>query len=258
MKTTLSSIAIALFAVQASHSEIVVIEYDLDGAEASIDPFAIPNPQGGADIAIAPAITLDSGIFDARFANADSAGTISDGDSSIIGTGFEGEISIELNSTIEVLGFDVPVSATISGPFMAQQVTDSDGMLTGLSVYVETAPGDYDVSAGPLGCSDSAFGVFCTAIETGLGIDFPAGELSSTNPLPFTGGTFTDLNPGPASGISSVTSQIDFSFPINDDISFGVEINSNWVETGRMTFVPEPSAVALLAAGLSGAFRRRR
>lgn len=241
-----------------SSAELVAIEYDLDFASATADPFTVPNPQGGADITITPAVTLDAGIFDAHFANADSAGTISDGDASIIGAGFSGEISIEIATTIDVFGFPVAVNATLSGPLAAQQTSDSNGSLTGLSIYAETAPGDYDIAVGPLDCSDGFGGVPCAAIATALGLTFPLDAVNATSPLPFSGGAFSNLNLAPGSGISMASSQIDFSFPLTADINFGVEIGSNWLETGRMTLVPEPSVAALLIGALGLGLRRRR
>jgi len=241
-----------------ARAEAVAIAYDLDSAVATIDPFAVPNPQGGADITISPALVLDAGSFGAIFGNADAAGTIADGDASIIGTEFYGALSIVLTSSIDVFGFPVPVRATLTGPFAAQQTSDSAGTLAGLSIYAETAPGDYDIAAGPLDCSDSFAGVFCTAIEAALGLTFPIDGLDSTAVLPFSGGTFSNLNPGPASGISMVTSQIDFSFPLTADISFGVEIDASWLETGRMTLVPEPSVVCLLIGAIGVCLRRGR
>ena len=258
MKATLIVSSLILIFLSASFAETVAIDYTLESASASIDPFTIPNPQGGADITISPAITLESGSFGALFANADSSGTISDGDASIIGVGFEGALSLVLESSIDVLGFPIPVSATISGPLGAQQLTSSEGALAGLSIYSETAPGMYEVAAGPLDCSDSAFGVFCAALEVALGIEFPIDGVDSTSALPFTGGQFADLNPISSGGESSVSNQIDFSFPISPELSFGVEIGTRWVETERMLLVPEPSVGLLLLAALGLGLRRVR
>lgn len=238
--------------------ETVAIDYVLDSAQATIEPFTIPNPQGGADITITPSVTLDSGTFEADFANADAAGLIADGDSSIIGTEFAGELSILLESTIDVFGFPFAVSATVAGPLRARQVSDSTGTLAGLSIYAELSPGDYDIEAGPLGCSDSAFGAFCAALEAGLGLQFPIDGVASTSALPFSGGTFADLNPGPGSGRSSVSSQIEFSLPLTGDLSFGVAIDTRWLEVERITIVPEPSVAALLIGALGVGLRRRR
>jgi len=233
----------------------VAIDYNLDTASGTIDPFTVPNPQGGADITVAPSITLDSGSFGANFSNADNGGTISDGDTSILGVRFAGEIRVELSSTVDVFGFPVPVTATIFGPLDAEQVSDSSGTLAGLTGYVETAPGDYDIGAGPLDCTDSALGVFCTAIETLLGVEFPLDGIESNNPLPFTGGVFSDLNSG---GGSTVSSQLDFSFPLTDAFSFGVELDTTWIETNRETTIPEPSVPAMMFVALVTCLRRRR
>ena len=105
-----------LAASPALVAETVVVDYVLDTATASVDPFSVPNPQGGPDILVAPSLTIDSGMFDGRFLNADAAGTIADGDASIIGVEFSGALNLELSSTIEVFGFPVSVTATISGP----------------------------------------------------------------------------------------------------------------------------------------------
>ena len=233
----------------------VSIDYELDSATALIDPFTVPNPQGGADITVAPSIILDSGSFSADFHNADNAGLIADGDSTILGVRFGGEIRIELTSTIEVFGFPVPVSATISGPLSAEQVTDSNGTLAGLTGYVETSPGDYEIDAGPLDCTDSALGVFCAAIEALLMVEFPLDSIEANNPLPFSGGTFADLNGGTS---STVSSQLDFAFPITDDLGFGVEIDTTWIELDRRTVIPEPSAASLGLLGVGMLLRRRR
>ena len=135
-------------------------------------------------------------------------------------------------------------------------MTDSGGMLAGLTGYVETAPGDYQIEAGPLDCTDSAFGVLCAAIESLLMVEFPLESIESTNPLPFSGGAFDGLNDG---ADSTVSAQLDFSFPINDDFGFGVEFDTTWVETGRATTIPEPSVATFgLLAGLVILRRRRR
>lgn len=244
--------------VSGARAATVAIDYVLESAAASIDPFTVPNPQGGADIVISPSITFESGSFKTQFLNADNAGSISDGEASIIGVEYSGALVIQLSSTIEVFGFPVPVSATLSGPIRAQQQTASTGTLAGLSLYAETSTGQYDVTAGPLDCSDSALGLFCAAIEAALGIEFPLAEVGGTSALPFAGGTFSDLNPASASAGSSVAAQIDFSFPLADGIEFGVETATNWVEVDRVTLVPEPSVAMLFLATLGLAGVRRR
>lgn len=254
--TRIFTLAICVAAPHAT-AETVAIDYVLDSATASIDPFTIPNPQGGADITIAPSITLNSGSFDAQFFNADGAGTISDGDASIIGVEFSGSIEIALSTTIDVFGFPVTATATISGPIAAEQQSDSDGNLTGLTLYAETVVGQYDVAAGPLDCSDSAFGIFCSAIETILGSEFPIAEIGGETALPFAGGTFTDLNPLGSSLGSSAAAQIDFSFPLTDELNFGVKVDSTWIETERLVLVPEPTVPALMMATIGLSLLRR-
>ena len=258
MKVSLHALAISLAWSSVSTAESVVIDYALASAVARIDPFTFPNPQGGADITISPSITLESGDFSAQFENADPSGTISDGDMSIFGVGFSGDVSIALASSIEVLGFPIAVEATISGPLAAQQQSVSNGVLTGLSIFAESSPGTYDLAAGPLDCSDNVFGVFCAALEAALGTEFPLEGLDSTSALPFSGGTFSDLNPEFSGDESSVSNQIDFSFPLSPELEFGVEIDTSWGETGRMILVPEPSVSILLLAGLGLCLRRTR
>ncbi|MGI9244470.1 MAG: PEP-CTERM sorting domain-containing protein [Verrucomicrobiales bacterium] len=258
MKVSLYTLALSLVWLSDSAAETVVIDYALDSAIAKIDPFTVPNPQGGADITIAPSITLETGDFRALFENADSSGIIDDGDATILGLEFAGEVSLALDSSIDFLGFPIAVEATISGPLGAQQQTDSNGILVGLSVYAETAPGTYDIAAGPLDCSDNVFGVFCSALEAALGTEFPLDGLDSSSALPFTGGIFSDLNPEFSGSNSSLSNQIDFSFPLTPELEFGVEIDTGWTETGRMILVPEPSAAVLLMAGLGLCLRRSR
>ena len=254
-----SPVLVLVAGCNLSSADTVAIDYGLDSAVASIDPFTIPNPSGGEDITIAPSIELETGSFGAEFLNADSSGTISDGDASIIGVEFTGSIEIALSSTFEVFGFPVPVTATLTGPITAQQQTASNGTLTGLSIYAETTVGDYSVDAGPLDCVDSALGIFCTAIETALGIEFPLDGVGGTAPLPFAGGTFSELNPpiGSSPG-SAANAELDFSFPLNDEISFGVEIDSSWLEENRVLVIPEPSVGILVFASLGMCLRRRR
>jgi hypothetical protein len=57
---------------------------------------------------------------------------------------------------------------------------------------------------------------------------------------------------------SSVSAQLDFSFPLADGINFGVETTTNWSEAARMTLVPEPSVALLLGATLGLFMARRR
>ena len=110
-------------------------------------------------------------------------------------------------------------------------------------------------SAGPLDCSDSAFGLVCAAIEAALGIEFPITQIAGDDaPLPFTGGTYTGLN----STRSSAGNEIEFSLPIDDSTSFGVGIEFSWAETERQ-LIPEPGgACLLLATGAITLLRRRR
>ena len=80
---TLFTLVLSLFFCHGARCETVAIDYVLDSADALIEPFTIPNPQGGADITIAPSINLDAGSFESRFYNADATGLVSDGDASI-------------------------------------------------------------------------------------------------------------------------------------------------------------------------------
>ena len=67
---------------------------------------------------------------------------------------------------------------------------------------------------GPLDCTDSAFGVFCSTIEAGLGIEFPTETITTSGTaLPLTAVLFSDLNDA---GSSTVSSQLQFSIPIGD------------------------------------------
>lgn len=260
----LACAAIGFSGAGVSPAATVAVDYELSSAAVTTEPITVPNPNGGADITVTPSIVLDSGSFSTRFFVADDAGVISDGDASVIGLEFEGEIVIELATTVEVFGFPVPVSATVSGPLSGAQTTASQGTLVGLAAYLESQPGDYSVDAGPLDCSDSALGVVCGLVEGGLGVEFPVDAISFDAPFPFAAGAFSDLNrraqtaPG-GTGPSSVSADIDFSFPLGDDVTIGFTVATNWDEVGRATFIPEPSAALLaLALGATLASRRRR
>ena len=237
------------FAVAAT----VEIGYTLESGSAEIEPFSIPNPQGGEDLTIAPSLTIESGGFVAAFSS-DSDGIISDGDATISDFDFVGSLDIEASTTVVII-VPISVSATLSGPLSGTQVSGSAGTLVGLTSYIETEIGGYDLQAGPLDCTDSAFGALCGLIEAGLEIEFPLTPLAGEDaPLPFNGGTFQGLN----SSRSTAGATISFSIPIDEDTSFGTDVEFAWLESGRELVIPEPGITVLFAMASAIALGRRR
>ena len=162
------------------------------------------------------------------------------------------------SSQIEVFGNAIPASATLSGPALVTQVTESSGTLEEQTAYLETQLGTYDISFGPFDCSDSAFGLFCLVIENGLQLNLPDEPLQVTGlSLPFLGGVYSDLN---SVGESTVGSQFDLSLPVGDQDAFGFDVAFEWQESSRIVNAPEPSvskfawSVAFLFLG----WKRRR
>jgi hypothetical protein len=246
---------LCLISPTVSHGQSVTIDFSFSNGTASIDPITIPNPDTGIDIVVTPSITIDTGGFVGTF-DSDITETITDGDLFIEGLAFSGAIDIELESSIEVFGFPVQVTANLTGPLTATQVSASTGLLVDLAAYVESEIGSYDVSAGPLECSDSAFGVFCAAIETGLGVELPIAAIEAEGVLlPFAAGEFQMLNDV---GQSTARNEFAFSLPIGDDTSFSADVQFSWTEDGRQFVVPEPSTGLALPLGLLLIASRRR
>jgi hypothetical protein len=244
------------FGLTGSASAVIVqIEFALDAGAASIDPFTLPNPNGGEDFTVSPQLTVSSGSFIATF-DSDRYGNVLDGAASIGGFNIDGEIDIELATTIVLGPFPVPVSANLIGPLSSEQVDDSTGSLIGLTSYLETDLGTYDTAAGPLDCGDSAFGLVCGGLETGLGITFPLAEISTPGAaLPFSGGMFSQLsNPGSATAGTT----IEFSVPVNDTTDIGFEVDFTWQELSRIVVIPEPGSGLLALIGTALVFARRR
>ncbi len=254
--TSLCSALFATALIAPAGAAVVEVDYALTAGSAAIDPFTLPNPQGGEDLTVTPGLTIDSGSFVARF-QSDELGVVGDGDAGIFDFTFAGELDIAISTEITIGIFPVTVTANLVGPVTGTQVAPSSGSLVATTAYAETGPGLYDIVAGPLGCTDNAFGAVCSLIETGLGVTFPITQVAGDDsPLPFTGGTFDNLNAGP----SSAGTALDFSVPVDDTTSFGATVDFDWAETGRrLVAVPEPSAsIWLLGAALTCALRRRR
>jgi hypothetical protein len=254
------ALAVSLLAFALpSRASTLLITYDLVTGSASFDPFTVPNPQGGADLTVTPSLTIDSGSFQAAFENGSGIVGLADGPASISGLTFTGTISISIATVIDTGIFPLPVQAVLSGPLTGLQISPSNGSLSILgadSVYTDTSPGNFDVAAGPLACSDSFFGIVCGLLETALGITFPITLPAADNaPIPFAG-VFRDLD---TPGASTSGNTFDFTVPVGAGADFGASINFSWAESARTVIVPEPS-LALFAplATLALLPRRRR
>ena len=256
VKRTIFSAIISLLSAAIAPAATVEVQYELGAGSASIDPFTIPNPNGGEDFTVSPSLTIDSGSFTAIFPS-DEFGTVIDGAAQVRDFQFIGSVDIEVSTIITII-FPLNVAANLTGPLSGIQVSDSSGILVGGSTYGETSPGNYNTTAGPLDCSDNAFGAVCGGIETALGIDFPLPQVAGDEaPIPFTGGTFSGLN---GSAPSTAGNTLELAVPIDDTTNFSFAANFTWDESSRTLVIPEPSATALLLSALSlGAlFRRRR
>lgn len=233
----------------------VSVDYAATVATGTTDSITIPNPDTGIDIMVSPRVDIDTGSFAAVF-DSNGAATINDGPMVIQDLTANGTIDFEFSSSIEVFGFPISVTASLVGPLVVQQVDASQGALVDGTTYTETSPGTYNITAGPLNCSDSAFGVFCSAIQTGLGIEFPIPAFSTESTvLPLSVGSFSDLNDP---GSSTADNDFSLSVPIGDANTFGAELRLLWEETARQLVVPEPSAVEMLPCVLILLLWRRK
>ena len=235
------------------HGAGIVVTYQLAQGTAFFDPVTVPNPQGGPDLTITGSLELEAGSFEAVFENGLPAG--SPVDAIIRNQNFEGAIAIEISTTIDLGIISPVVTATLAGPLTGNQVTDASGSILGDgTVFTNTTPGNFNVTAGPLACTSSFFNVLCPILETALGITFPV-ELPALDnaPLPFTG-LFDGLET-PDSSTASNT--IEFSIPVADTNNFGLDADLVWTESGRLS-IPEPSSSLLASLTLLVLARRRR
>jgi hypothetical protein len=218
----------------------VVVSYALTPGSASIKEFTIPNPEGGPDLTIRPEITLNSGSFDALFENGTPLGLVDEGPATIRNLNFMGTISISITTTIDLGIISPAVTATLAGPLLSTQLSDATGSILGAGgIFTNTTPGLFDVTAGPLDCSSDFFDALCPILESALGISFPIEIPALENaPLPFTG-AFTGLD---TPGASTAGNTLDFALPLGDENSFGIEVDIQWEESGRIVLVPEPSS----------------
>ncbi len=240
------ALAIQLVGHASTSAQNVKIHYQSTDGTASVSPITIPNPDTGIDITITPTATITEGGFTTRFSS-DADGHILGGYAAVTDLIFSGQADIGLASSIPVFGFPVSVTASLSGPISVTQVSPSVGRLEE-STFVESSAGLFNVTFGPLECTDSAFGVFCSVIENGLDVEFPLAPVSvEAAPLPFAGGTFADLN---VDGGSTATSQISFSIPLGPDNSIDADVSFAWSETAREFVVPEPTPTPLLLFGV--------
>ena len=252
LATILAALA---FAALPAHAVSVIVSYELTRGSASIDPITVPNPQGGEPLTVTPSLTIDSGSFEAVFENGTPLGTVADGPATIRGLGFSGSISIAVSTVIDLGIISPMVTADLDGPLTGSQISDSLGsILGGGTLFANTSPGNFNVTAGPLECSDSLLGIVCGLFEGALGLSFPLEIPAVDNaPLPFTGG-FAGLD---TPGSSTAGNTFEFSVPIDDTNSFGVELDIQWSETDRLV-VPEPSTPLLASLALLFLSRRRR
>lgn len=231
-----------------------VISFELAEGAAVIDPFEIANPEGGEPITITSSLTIAEGWFDAVFEEGFSPGPGQTGSATLRGLQFAGEISIIVSTSLEIGPISPTITAELNGPLAGTQQSDGAGALLGdgaTSLYTGLAP--FDVTAGPLACSDSFFGLLCGFLETSLELDFPLEIPALGNaPLPVTG-SFEDLETPAA---ATFRNTFDFSLPLADNTA-GVELDLVWSETGRQV-VPEPATSVLAAAGLLLLSLRRR
>ena len=258
MNNTKFAIAMIFLCVSFSsaNSQTVEIGFELKEGQATSDPLVLPNQD--LEIMVTPELEIATGQFNATFTS-DIDRAIVDGAMTVDDLVASGSLNLVFASQIEIFGNAIPASATLSGPLLVTQVTDSNGTLGEQTVYIETQPGTYDVSFGPFECSDSAFGLFCLVLENGLQLNLPEEPLQAEGlPLPFLGGVYSDLQ---SDGESSVGSRFDLAFPVGDEESFGFELTLDWQESSRITNTPEPCVSLAVCCGLFyslGHTRRRR
>lgn len=244
-------------ATQIHAASTVVIDYQLTEGSASISPITLPNPtEGGADLEVAPVLTIESGSFQAVFENGNSAGEVDSGPTTIRNMEFEGTFGLEVTSEIDVGLFSFNVTAELGGPIIGSQVSDASGSILLGTVFSNADPGNFNIVLGPIDCDDSTpFDLLCGLLGTTLNLDFPI-ELPALDdaPLPFTG-LFNDLD---KPGESTVGNSINFGIPLGEDNEFGTDVEFQWTEYNRTVVVPEPSVALLLPLALTVLARRRR
>lgn len=235
----------------------VVIDYELTEGSASISPVTLPNPQeGGADLVVAPMLTIDSGSFQAVFENGTADGGVDSGPTTIRHMEFEGTFGLEVTSEIDVGLFSFTVTAELGGPIVGDQVSDAGGSILLGTVFSNADPGNFNILLGPIDCDDNApFDLLCGLLGTTLNLEFPI-ELPALEeaPLPFTG-LFVDLD---KPGESTVGNSINFGIPLGEDNELGTDVDFQWSETNRTVIVPEPSFALLFPLALTVLARRRR
>ena len=124
-----------------------------------------------------------------------------------------------------------------------------------MTSFLDDQPGTYNLTAGPLNCSDQAFGLVCGIAEGFLGVEFPITQALEDTPLPFTAGLFSALN---SPGNSTANVDLDFTLPLEDSTTFGLEATIGWDETDRMIVIPEATPATLLAVSLVRLMATRR
>ena len=76
--------------------------------------------------------------------------SLCDGDMSVYELTARGSLNLVFASQIEVFGNAIPASATLSGPLLVTQVTESSGTLGEQTIYAETQRGAYDDFVRPV------------------------------------------------------------------------------------------------------------
>ena len=240
------------------------IDYTLTSGGGEIPSFEIPNPNGPDPFTVAPVVNIGSASFTAVF-QTDDTGAPKGSAVQITDFTFVGSFDIAISSDITFFGQTTTITANLTGPLEATQSSDSIGSIVRIAGgttaeqdrFDETSPGAFSTLAGPTSCSDNAFGVACTLIETTGDVTFPLPATTLDGiVIPLTGAVFADTrSPG--------SSSVDFTAMLTTPTAPGAPATTLPVaflfeENSRALVVPEPGSMVLTLLGALICFRRRR
>lgn len=241
----------------------VAIGFDLETGTASASPFEFAIPGTDTIVTVAPGFELDSGSLAAQFGNASALDMIHDGPMAVASLTTTGRLTLTISDTIQIGPFPIEVEAVIAGPIAVAQTAPATGLLVDGGTFVETSPGTFDLSIGPLTCSDNALGVVCGSLATGLGLEFPLEQqVIEGTALPIAGGLLENLD---SPGLATIENQLELTLPIDPggEASITFQAEFVWMENAReLVPVPEPDVAAFAGPSLALvvflAGRRRR